>query len=173
MQNGWWCSSMPIFDFRKLCPAMFDCSGKALKKLDAVWTTLTAYGGSKIRQFGVRIIKCFWNNQKQKFLFHIVDATGPILLGLKTLRCIVIFVKHPMVYIETIDIHSMIQHRLACQQIKKGEDDGNQTKYQVASEVPKLREMCQLPAEESLLSIDMIIRLRPSQIIFQKDQGTM
>ena len=98
---------------------MFYSSGKALKKLDADWTTLTAYGGSKIRQFGIRIIKCFWN-KKWKFLFHIVDATGPILLGLKTPRCMGIFVKHSVVYIETIDMHSMIQHRLASQQIKKG-----------------------------------------------------
>ena len=87
---------------------MFDSSGKALKKFDADWTMLTAYGGTKIRQFGVRIIKYFWNNQKWKFLFHIVDATGPIHLGFMTLRCMGIFVKHPMVYIETINIHSMI-----------------------------------------------------------------
>ena len=43
---------MPIYVFRKLCPAMFDSSDKALKKFDADWTTLTAYGGSKIRQLG-------------------------------------------------------------------------------------------------------------------------
>ena len=105
-------------------------------------------------QFRVSIIKCFWNNQKWKFLFHIVDATDPILLELKTLRCMGIFVKCPMVYIEIIDIHSVIQHRLASQQIKKGEDDENQTEYQVASEVPKVGETCQPP--ESQVSIDMI-----------------
>ena len=147
---------MPIHVFRKLCPAISNSTGKAPKKLDADWTTLTAYGGSKIRQFGVRIIKCFWNNQKWKFFFHIVDATGPILLGLKTLRCMRIFVKHPMVYIETIDIHSIIQHRLANQQIKKGEDEENQAEYQVASEVPKVGQMSQLPVEESQVSIGMI-----------------
>ena len=110
---------MPIYVFRKLCPAMFDSSGKTLKKPDADLTTLTTYGGSKSRQFGVRIIKCFWNNQKWKFPFHIVDVTDPILLRLKTLRSMGIFVKHPMVYIETIDLHSMIQHRLATLHIKK------------------------------------------------------
>ena len=82
IDTGAGASIMPIYVFRKLCPAMFDSSGKALKKLDADWTTLTAYGGSRIRQFGVEIIKCFWNNLKWKFLFHIVDATGPVLLGL-------------------------------------------------------------------------------------------
>ena len=147
---------MSLYVFGKLCPAMFDSSDKALKKLDADWITLTAYGGRKMRQLGVRIIKCFWNNQKWKFLFHIVDATGPTLLGLKTLRHMEIFVKHPMVHIVTIDIHFIIQHRLPSQQIKKGEDGENQSEYQVASEVLKVGETCQTPAEESQVSIDMI-----------------
>ena len=47
--------------------------------------TLTAYGGGLIKQFRVRIIKCIWNNQKWKLLFHIVDWQGPVLLGLKSL----------------------------------------------------------------------------------------
>ena len=55
---------MSIYVFRMLFPAMFYSSGKALQKLDADWTTLTAYGSSKIRQFFVRINKGFWNNQK-------------------------------------------------------------------------------------------------------------
>ena len=63
---------IPMYVFRKLCPAMFDSSGKGVKKLDGDWTTLTAYVGSKTKHFGVGIIKCFWNNQKWKFLFHIV-----------------------------------------------------------------------------------------------------
>ena len=61
-----------------------------------------------------------------------------------------------MVYIENNDIHSMIQHRLASQQIKKGEDDENQTEYQVPSAVPKVGEMCQPPTKESEVSITMI-----------------
>ena len=60
---------MPIYIFRKLFLIMFDSSVKALKKHDADWTTLTTYGGSKIRQLGIRIIKCFWNNQKWAFSF--------------------------------------------------------------------------------------------------------
>ena len=98
---------------------MFESSGKALKKIDADWTTLTACGCSKIRKFGVRIIKCFWNNPKCRFLFHIVDTTGPILLGLKTLRHMGLFVKLPIMYIETIDIHTMIQHRLPVNKLRR------------------------------------------------------
>ena len=85
-----------------------------------------------------------------------MDVTGPILLELKTLRHMVIFVKQPVVYIETIDTNSMIQHRLDSQQIKKGEDDENQTEYQVASEVLKFGETLQPSAEESQLSIHKI-----------------
>ena len=43
---------LPIYVFRKLCPAMFDSSGKALKKLDEDWTTLTAYRGNKMKRLG-------------------------------------------------------------------------------------------------------------------------
>ena len=135
---------------------MFDSSSKALKKFDADWITLTAYTGSKIRQLRARITKCFWNNQKWKILFHIVDATEPILLKLKTLKMYGDLCETTMVYIETIDIHSMIQHRLAIQQIQKGGDKENQTEYQVASEVCKIWETNEPPAEESQVSIDMI-----------------
>ena len=78
------------------------------------------------------------------------------LLQLKTLRYMGIILKHPMVYIETTDLYSLIQHRLASKQIMKGEDEENQTQYQVASEVPKVGEMHQSPAEESQVLTDMI-----------------
>ena len=62
----------------------------------------------------------------------------------------------PMVYIETTELHSTIQHRLTSQQIKKGEDEENQTENYVASEVPKVGTTHQPPAEESQVSTDMI-----------------
>ena len=62
----------------------------------------------------------------------------------------------PNVYIEATDIHSMNQHRLASKQIKKGGGWENQTEYEVASEVPKVGEMHQPPAEEPHVSINMI-----------------
>ena len=61
-----------------------------------------------------------------------------------------------MVCIETIDIHSMIQHRLASQQIKMVEDEENQTEYRVVSEVHTIGEMHHPPAKKSYVSIDMI-----------------
>ena len=59
-----------------------------------------------------------------------------------------------MVHIETTDIHSMIQHRLASKHIKKGEDEEKQTEYQVASEVLKVGETFQ--PQESQVSTYMI-----------------
>ena len=97
---------MPISTFRKLCPAMFD-AGNVLNKFSKEWTTLRPCGGGIIKQFGARMIKCKWNFQQWVSLFHIVDAEGPPLLGLKTLRHMGIFSKHPRVYIETIDLHFM------------------------------------------------------------------
>ena len=45
--------------------------------------------------------------------FHIVEAKGPILLGLPTLRRMGLFQKHPRVFIEHIDIHQIQQNNLA------------------------------------------------------------
>ena len=80
------CTYHAYIHFQEAMSSMFDYSGKALKKPDADWTTIAAYGGSKIRQYRVRIIKCFWNKQKWKFLFHTKDVTGPILLRMKNLK---------------------------------------------------------------------------------------
>ena len=77
---------MPISTFRKLFPAMFDANGNTLEKFSKGWTTLRAYGSGSNKQFGTRMIICKWNYQKWVFLFHIVDAEGPTLLALKTLR---------------------------------------------------------------------------------------
>ena len=89
------------------------------------------------------------------FLFHTIDAEGPPLLGLKTLRHIGIFSKHLRVCIEKIDLHS-INLALASEQPKDGEDGQNLSEYQkTVSEVPKVRvaacltpmEKLQLPAQ--------------------------
>ena len=112
---------MPISTFRKLCPAMFDTNGNVLHEFNKDWTTLRAYGGGINKHFGTRMIKCKWNYQKWVFLFHIVNAEGPTFLGLKTLIHMGIFSKHPRVYFEIIDLHSM-NLKLASKQPKEGED---------------------------------------------------
>ena len=60
---------MPISSFKKLCPSMFDAKGNALDEFNKDWTNLIAYGGSIIKWFGKRMIKCKWNYQKWVFSF--------------------------------------------------------------------------------------------------------
>ena len=62
---------MPIYVFRKFYLAMCDTSGKTLKRLDADW--------GKNNQM-------LLEKPEVEIFSHIVDATGPILLGLKTLK---------------------------------------------------------------------------------------
>ena len=83
------------------------------------------------------------------FLFHIVNADGPNLLGLKTLRHIEIFNKHPRVYNETIDFHS-INLAQASKQPKEREDSQNLSEYQnTVSEVSKVGiAACPTPTEK-------------------------
>ena len=129
---------MPISTFWKLCQAMFDASGNALDKFSKEWTTLKAYRGGIIKQLGTRMIKYKWNYQKWMFLVHIVDAEGPTLLGLKTLRHMGIFSKCPRVCIETIDLHS-VNLALASKQPKEGGWCQNLSEYQnTVSEVSKV-----------------------------------
>ena len=60
------------------------------------------------------------------------------MLGLKTLRHMGIFSKHPRVYIKTIDLQS-VNLVLASEQLKEGEDGQNLSEYQnIVSEVPKV-----------------------------------
>ena len=62
-------------------------------------------------------------------LFHIIDAEGPTLLGLKTLGHMGMFSKHHRVYIETTDLCCM-NLVLASKQPKEGEDGQNLSEYQ-------------------------------------------
>ena len=43
-------------------------------------TTLKAYGGKTIQQYGVRALNCQWDNKLIKPIFHIVDFKESILL---------------------------------------------------------------------------------------------
>ena len=97
---------MSISVFNCLCPARFDSTGKALEKFDFDWIIQTAYWGTTIMQFEVNVIKVIWNNEKWKFIFHTVDAQGPAVLGLRTLRQVGIFIKHPMICMENVDHYS-------------------------------------------------------------------
>ena len=85
---------MLISVFRRLYPAKIDSTGKALSKFGCDWTILKAYGGATIKWYEVRVIKGIWNNKKWKFIFHIAEKQGLVLLGLRTPRKLGIFIKH-------------------------------------------------------------------------------
>ena len=90
-------------------------------------TTLKAYGGKTIKQYGVRALNCQWDNKLIRPIFHTVEAKGTILLGLPTLRRMGLFQKHPMVFIEHIDIHQIQQNNLARCVTDGGMSDNNAT----------------------------------------------
>ena len=60
------------------------------------------------------------------------------MLGLKILRCMGIFTKHPRVFIETMDIYST-NPGLASQHLIKGKNGQSKSKYHdIASGVPEI-----------------------------------
>ena len=79
---------MSLDDYKKVNSSE---SGNSLAAYSHDRTTLKVYCERTIKQYGVRIMNCHWNNLFIKPIFHIVEAKGPILLGLTTLRKIGIF----------------------------------------------------------------------------------
>ena len=59
----------------------------------------------------VSVINCQWDIKFIKPIFHIIEAKGPILLGLTTLRKMG-FQKHPRVFIECVNIHQIQKDNL-------------------------------------------------------------
>ena len=92
-------------DYKKVNHSEFDKSGNSFAGYSHDRTTLKAYGWRTIKQYGVKVISCQWDNLFIKPIFHIVEAKGPILLGLTTLRKMETCQRHPKVFIEEIDIH--------------------------------------------------------------------
>ena len=66
-----------------------------------------------IQQYGVRALNCQLDTTLIKPIFLIVEAKGPILLGLTTLRRMGLFQKHSKVFIESIDMHQIQKDNLA------------------------------------------------------------
>ena len=100
---------MSLDDYKKVKPLEFDEAGNSLVWFSNDRTALKAYGGMTIQHYSVRMLNCQWDNILIKPIFHIVEAKGPILLGLTTLRKMGLFQKHPRVFIENIDMHQLQQ----------------------------------------------------------------
>ena len=113
IDSGAGASVMSLDDYKKVNPSEFDEAGNSLVGFSNDRTTLKAYGGKTIKQYGVRALNCQWDNKLIRPIFHTVEAKGPILLGLPTLRRMGLFQKHPRVFIEHIDIHQIQQNNLA------------------------------------------------------------
>ena len=93
-------------------PWEFIAAGNPLVWFSNDRITLKANGGKTIQQYGVRALNWQWDNKLIKPIFHTVEAKGPILLGLTTLRTRGLFQKHPKIFIEWIDIHQIQQDNL-------------------------------------------------------------
>ena len=85
---------------------MFDGNGAPqLEKFDKDWTNVVTYGGSIIKQIGVKPIACKWGKKNFVTNFHTVDAKDHlVLIGLSTLRYLGLFVEQPLVFIEAVKI---------------------------------------------------------------------
>ena len=76
-------------------PSEFDDTGISLVGFSNDRTTLKAYNGKTIQQRCDRALNCQWDNKLVKPIFHFVEAKGPILLGLTTLRRMGLFWETP------------------------------------------------------------------------------
>ena len=109
IDSGAGANVMSLDDYKKVNPSGFDEARNSLEGFSNDRTTMKAYGGKTIQQYGVRALNCQWANNLIKPIFHFIEAKGPILLGLPTLRKMGLFQKHPRVFIENIDIHQIQQ----------------------------------------------------------------
>ena len=54
---------MSLDDYKKVNPSEFDEAGNSLAGFSNDKTTLRAYGGKTVQQYGVRVINCQWDNK--------------------------------------------------------------------------------------------------------------
>ena len=101
---------IPLSIYQYINPSEFDEQVKPIAGHGQYRTILKDYNGNLIKQYGIRVILGKWNHQYWRFVFHIVEAEGPILLGLSTMRKMGIFMRHPRVSTETTDIHQEQQN---------------------------------------------------------------
>ena len=96
---------IPLSIYQYINPLEFDEQGMLIDGHGQHRTILKDYSGNPIQQYGIMVILGKWNHQYWKFVFHIVEAEGPILLALCTMRKMGLFMRHPRVSTETTAIH--------------------------------------------------------------------
>ena len=102
---------MHLSIYQYINPSEFDEQGKPIDGHGHYRTILKDYNGNPIQQYGIRVILGKWNHQCWRFVFYIVEAEGPILLGLSTVRKMGLFMSHPRVSTETTDINHEQQNQ--------------------------------------------------------------
>ena len=99
-----------------------DTDGNPTGNFQRASTGLKSFGGRQIQQYGIKTIKCSWDKKLWLLNFHIVDAEGPIPIGLGTMLKLDIIQFHPQVNISCIGINA-IQPSLTRQGKKDAEID--------------------------------------------------
>ena len=97
---------------KSINPSDFDKDGNPTGNFQRASTGLKSFGGRQIQQYDIKTIKCVWDKKLWVLNFHIVDAEGPILIGLGTMLKLDMIQFHPQVHISSIDIKA-IQQSLA------------------------------------------------------------
>ena len=94
----------PTSVYRRINPHMLDDNAAPqLEKCDKDWTNLVAYGGSIIKQIGIKPVACKWGKKNFVTNFQIVYGEDhPVLFGLGTLRYLGLFVEHTLVFTASI-----------------------------------------------------------------------
>ena len=145
---------MPTSVYRRINLQLFDSNGAPqLDKFDKDWTNLVAYGGSIIKQIGVKPVACKWGKKNFVTNFCIVDAENhPVLLELSTLRYLGLFVEHPLVFIEAVKIRPV--HMVKWSGTQRNEEISQDLERPL--EVPKVGDMfCSTPTSEDLCQRDL------------------
>ena len=108
--------------YRRINPQIFDDNGAPwLQKFDKDWANLVAYGGSIIKQIGIKPVACKWSKKNFITIFHIVcDEDQQVLFGLSTLRFLGLFVEHPLVFKEAVKIRHVCMIKKSDTQTKEG-----------------------------------------------------
>lgn len=85
LDTGAQANILPIRLYREMFPQNISSDGQPKHKaLKASKTVLTAYGGSRINQFGTCEIECKHEGYTTKALFYVTDAPGRAIIGLPT-----------------------------------------------------------------------------------------
>ena len=122
LDTGAGANIMSLSTYKSINPSDFDKEGNPTGNFQRSSTGLKSFGGRQIQQYGIKTIKCAWDKKLCLLNFHIVDAEGPILIGLGTMLKLDMIQFHPQVHISSIDINA-IRPSLARQGKKDAEID--------------------------------------------------